>query len=47
LLSMGGTSLIFTGTALGIILSVSRGDHQEEVVAATEGTKVGNRLRTA
>ena len=47
LLSMGGTSLIFTGTALGIILSVSRGDHQEEAVAATEGTKVGNRLRTA
>jgi cell division protein FtsW len=47
LLSMGGTSLIFTGTALGIILSVSRGDHQEEMVAATEGTKVGNRLRTA
>jgi cell division protein FtsW len=47
LLSMGGTSLIFTGTALGIILSVSRGDHQEEAVAATEVPKVGNRLRTA
>lgn len=47
LLSMGGTSLIFTGTALGIILSVSRGDHQEEAVAAAEVTKVGNRLRTA
>jgi cell division protein FtsW len=47
LLSMGGTSLIFTGTALGIILSVSRGDHQEEVLAASEGVKKGNQLRTA
>jgi cell division protein FtsW len=46
LLSMGGTSLIFTGTALGIILSVSRGDHQDEAVAA-ESTKISNRLRTA
>ena len=44
LLSMGGTSLVFTGTALGIILSVSRGDHSDEVVAAPE---VRNRLRTA
>lgn len=46
LLSMGGTSLIFTGTALGIILSVSRGDHQDEAMAA-ESNKVSNRLRTA
>lgn len=30
LLSMGGTSLVFTGISLGIILSVSRGDHQDE-----------------
>ncbi len=45
LLSMGGTSLIFTGTALGIILSVSRGDHQDE--GATESKKATNRLRTA
>ncbi|KOY85975.1 cell division protein FtsW [bacterium 336/3] len=29
LLSMGGTSLLFTGIAIGIILSVSRGDIQE------------------
>ncbi|MDX1904396.1 MAG: FtsW/RodA/SpoVE family cell cycle protein [Thermonemataceae bacterium] len=29
LLSMGGTSLLFTGVALGIILSVSRGDIEE------------------
>ena len=31
LLSMGGTSLLFTGLSLGIILSVSRGDISEEV----------------
>lgn len=31
LLSMGGTSLVFTGISLGIILSVSRGDHQDEI----------------
>lgn len=30
LLSMGGTSLLFTGIAIGIILSVSRGDRTEE-----------------
>ena len=30
LLSMGGTSLLFTGLSLGIILSVSRGDREEE-----------------
>lgn len=48
LLSMGGTSLVFTGTALGIILSVSRGDHSDEVSAtAPEMSKVSNRLRTA
>jgi cell division protein FtsW len=33
LLSMGGTSLLFTGISLGIILSVSRGDKQEEIEA--------------
>lgn len=33
LLSMGGTSLLFTGLSLGIILSVSRGDITEETVA--------------
>ncbi|EON76910.1 Cell division protein FtsW [Lunatimonas lonarensis] len=31
MLSMGGTSLIFTGISLGIILSVSRGDHADSV----------------
>jgi cell division protein FtsW len=28
---MGGTSLVFTGFSLGIILSVSRGDHVEAI----------------
>ncbi|MFK7900342.1 MAG: FtsW/RodA/SpoVE family cell cycle protein [Cyclobacteriaceae bacterium] len=31
ILSMGGTSLLFTGVSLGIILSVSRGDLREEI----------------
>lgn len=42
LLSMGGTSLIFTGISLGIILSVSRGDFQDE---AQSSTIVSNRSR--
>lgn len=29
MISMGGTSLIFTGISLGIILSISRGDHDD------------------
>ncbi|MCX7638807.1 MAG: FtsW/RodA/SpoVE family cell cycle protein, partial [Cyclobacteriaceae bacterium] len=29
LLSMGGTSMVFTGLAVGIILSVSRGERDE------------------
>jgi cell division protein FtsW len=33
LLSMGGTSLLFTGLAIGIILSVSRNDLQEKAVS--------------
>jgi cell division protein FtsW len=33
MLSMGGTSLLFTGVSLGIILSVSRGDREEVAVA--------------
>ncbi|MDB5255651.1 MAG: ftsW [Chitinophagaceae bacterium] len=36
LLSMGGTSLLFTGLSLGIILSVSRGDITEEVATSNE-----------
>ena len=36
MLSMGGTSLLFTGVSLGIILSVSRGD--ETLVQSSEST---------
>ncbi len=35
LLSMGGTSLLFTGFAVGIILSVSRGDTKENDLKST------------
>ncbi len=46
LISMGGTSLVFTGISLGIILSVSRGDHSEETQVSTAfGNKP--RLKTA
>lgn len=31
LISMGGTSMVFTGLAVGIVLSVSRGEQQDEV----------------
>ncbi|MCU0383516.1 MAG: FtsW/RodA/SpoVE family cell cycle protein [Cyclobacteriaceae bacterium] len=31
LISMGGTSMVFTGLALGIVLSVSRGEQPDEV----------------
>lgn len=50
LLSMGGTSLVFTGISLGIILSVSRGDHQDEASAASSATSASvnrPRLKTA
>ncbi|MDI1323722.1 MAG: FtsW/RodA/SpoVE family cell cycle protein [Algoriphagus sp.] len=50
LLSMGGTSLVFTGISLGIILSVSRGDHQDEALAASSTTNSSvnrPRLKTA
>lgn len=50
LLSMGGTSLVFTGISLGIILSVSRGDHQDEASSASSATSASAnrpRLKTA
>jgi cell division protein FtsW len=37
LVSMGGTSQLFTGLALGIILSVSRGDIEELGAVSTKG----------
>jgi cell division protein FtsW len=33
MLSMGGTSLIFTGLSIGIVLSVSRGEADERAIA--------------
>ncbi len=46
LLSMGGTSLVFTGISLGIILSVSRGDHQDEESGSIAALNK-SRLKTA
>jgi cell division protein FtsW len=43
LLSMGGTSLLFTGIALGIILSVSRGDISESSIA-TNGSSASGKV---
>ncbi|TVP51198.1 MAG: cell division protein FtsW [Mongoliibacter sp.] len=47
LLSMGGTSLVFTGFSLGIILSVSRGDHVDSIETGTEGNKPRKAFQTA
>lgn len=37
LLSLGGTSLLFTGFTIGVILSVSRGDISEENLTKENG----------
>ena len=42
LLSMGGTSLLFTGMALGIILSISRGEVDEDIDKLGKVAKTGN-----
>ena len=34
LMSMGGTSILFTSVAIGIVLSVTKGEHDEGKVAA-------------
>ncbi|PRY86700.1 cell division protein FtsW [Mongoliibacter ruber] len=47
LLSMGGTSLVFTGFSLGIILSVSRGDHVDSIEANSEGNRPRKVFQTA
>lgn len=47
LLSMGGTSLVFTGFSLGIILSVSRGDHVDSIEASSEINKPRKAFQTA
>jgi cell division protein FtsW len=46
LLSMGGTSLVFTGFSVGIILSVSRGDHADSMEGSVEEKKSRNSLQT-
>lgn len=47
LLSMGGTSLFLTGFSIGIILSVSRGDHVDEVEGASDSNKPRKVFQTA
>jgi len=47
LLSMGGTSLIFTGFSVGIILSVSRGDHADSLESPGDENKVRKAFQTA
>ena len=48
-LSMGGTSMVFTGLAMGIILSVSRGEQDQswEKGSATETVKDNKNIATA
>jgi cell division protein FtsW len=47
LLSMGGTSLIFTGISIGIILSVSRSEHEAKIASAPTVNKPANVLTHA
>lgn len=47
LLSMGGTSLIFTGFSVGIILSVSRGDHADSIESSGDENKPRKVFQTA
>lgn len=49
LVSMGGTSMVFTGLALGIILSVSRGEQDEswENSGGTEKARESKNMSTA
>jgi len=47
LLSMGGTSLVFTGFSLGIILSVSRGDHVEAIEISSPSNRIKKSFQTS
>ncbi len=48
LISMGGTSMVFTGLAIGIILSVSRGEQDQEWrQKTTEEVKENRNIHTA
>lgn len=44
-ISMGGTSLLFTGTSLGIILSVSRGEIDQSIDLITQQSRFKNTYR--
>ena len=47
LVSMGGTSMVFTGLAMGIVLSVSRGEQDKQWQNSTEETKEAKNVPTA
>jgi cell division protein FtsW len=47
LISMGGTSMVFTGIALGIILSVSRGERDDLWKQQTEGMDKNAEMKAA
>lgn len=47
LLSMGGTSLFLTGFSIGIILSVSRGDHADEIDNAVVQNRAKKKFQAA
>jgi cell division protein FtsW len=48
LISMGGTSMVFTGLSLGIILSVSRGEQDQKwEQSTTEESKETKNMPTA
>ncbi|MFN3839348.1 MAG: FtsW/RodA/SpoVE family cell cycle protein [Cyclobacteriaceae bacterium] len=47
LISMGGTSMVFTGISLGIILSVSRGERDETWQQQTEGRDKNVQMKAA
>lgn len=48
LISMGGTSMVFTGLAVGIILSVSRGERDQQYEGKpTDGVKENRHMVTA
>jgi cell division protein FtsW len=44
---MGGTSMVFTGLAVGIILSVSRGEQDAQWEQKTPDEVKENRIQTA
>lgn len=47
LVSMGGTSMVFTGLAIGIILSVSRGERDQNWNSKSDGEKSNRNISTA